>query len=78
MDGDWMRGIAQGFVNKVPSRTKVSVKLEGRVPPLSNPILGQLHTFPKHASGIQGYDFHMIRVLDLPVAVALGSAAAPG
>jgi len=31
MDGDWMRGIAQGFVNKVPSRTKVSVKLEGGV-----------------------------------------------
>lgn len=31
MDGSWMRGIAQGFVNKVPSRTKVTVKLEGGV-----------------------------------------------
>lgn len=31
MDGSWMRGIAQGFANKVPSRTKVNVKLEGGV-----------------------------------------------
>merc|ERR1719321_2355310 len=31
MDGSWMRGIAQGFVNKVPSRTKVNVKLQGGV-----------------------------------------------